>query len=165
MDLNLEVGSIVEDWYNINSKKVYIISKIPLDNKQFKYALVGMNGQVHLNKLFNSCKKIEEYINSQDSWEVKSVPVLFKIQKEWNIKRSYGKHHTLETVLKSFINRFPGRWGMLRDKRSSKEKSLKNNYIGEIVLENGIVLQINIELVESTNNKSKPWVCKAYCLS
>ncbi|WP_227495196.1 hypothetical protein [Bacillus cereus] len=53
---------------------------------------------------------------------------------------------------------------MLRDKRTSKEKSLKNNYIGGIVMENGIVLQINIELVESTSNKSKPWVCKAYCL-
>lgn len=164
MELNIEVGAIVEDWYNINSKKEYIVTKVPVSEKKYEYALVGMNGQVYLDKLFGNLKEIVSHIDSQDSWEVKQPPVTFSIQKDWNIKRSYGKHHTLETVLKSFINCFPGRWGMLRDKRTSKEKSLKNNYIGEIVMENGIVLQINIELVESTSNKSKPWVCKAYCL-
>ncbi|WP_144506961.1 hypothetical protein [Bacillus mycoides] len=165
MELNIEVGTIVEDWYNINSKKEYIVTKVPVSDKKYEYALVGMNGQVYLNKLFRNLKEITSHIDSEDSWEVKTVPVIFNTQKDWNIKRSYGKHHTLETVLMSFINCFPGRWGVLRDKRNAKEKSLKNNYIGEIVMENGIVLQINIELVKSTNNKSKPWVCKAYWLS
>ncbi|CAH2464478.1 MULTISPECIES: hypothetical protein [Bacillus cereus group] len=162
MKSNLEVGSIVEDWYSINSKKEYIVSEIPLDNKHCKYVLVGMNGQVYSNKLFNSFKEIETYIHSQDTWELKQVPVRINSQKNWNIKRTYGRNHTLETVLKSFINCFPGRWGMLRDKRTEEEKAHKNNYKGEIVIEKGIVLKVDIQLDKDIKKDSKYWICKAY---
>ncbi|WP_144499552.1 hypothetical protein [Bacillus sp. FDAARGOS_235] len=165
MELNIEVGTIIEDWYNLNSKKEYVVTSVPVNDKKYKYALVGMNGQVYLNKLFRNLKEIALYIDSQALWEVKTTPVIFNVQKDWNIKKSYGKHHTLETVLMSFINCFPGRWGLLKDKRNTKEKLLKNNYIGEMVIENGIVLQINIKLVKNTNNNSKPWICTAYWLS
>lgn len=162
MKSNLEIGSIVEDWYSINSKKEYIVSEIPLDNNHCKYALVGMNGQVYSNKLFNSFKKIETYIHSQDRWEIKRVPIRISSQKNWNLKRTYGRNHSLETVLRSFINCVPGRWGMLIDKRTEEEKGHKNNYKGEIVIEKGIVLKVDIQLDQDTKRGAKKWICKAY---
>ncbi|PKJ52622.1 hypothetical protein [Bacillus sp. SN10] len=184
MGNKIKLGTIIQIFSNEKSSGIYIVSKLSIENLiQNKYALIGTTGQHFLNMYFNSLEDLEIQLELEDSWKTlntdlerlllekdseeqlkKNIINQFKnnmINDEWKIEKEYSAIYKLEEVINKFINSLSGRYGLLRDIRIEKYKDIKIYYKGNLFLDSGPILNINIKLINDEKKQTKAWICKA----
>lgn len=185
MKLKLELGSIVKIYFEENLYKLYIVSKFHVNDLiGVKYALIGMNGTVYSNMYFSNLEDLEIQLELEYSYEILKINlenVLSQeylkeknellttnlhrknaIIKDYVAEKTYSTIHCLESVINKFVNDFPGRWGILTDIRTSKEKLSGNYFKGELLLENKLMFKIEILLINDVKlGEESYWQCTA----
>ncbi|MEF7656129.1 hypothetical protein [Bacillus thuringiensis] len=183
--MNLELGSIVKLYFEEDLYKVYIVSEFHVDDLiGVKYALVGMNGTVYSNMYFSNLEDLEIQLKLEYSYEISKVnqeKIFLKeylirknelspinlyannaINKDYMTAKTYSTNYCLESVINKFINDLPGRWGIVTDIRTSKEKLSGNYFKGELLIENKRMFKIEVLLIRDVRREAESyWQCKA----
>lgn len=183
--MNLKLGSIVKIYFEEDLYKVYIVSEFHVDDLiGVKYALVGMNGTVYSNMYFSNLEDLEIQLELEYSYEISKVnqeKIFLKeysicknelssislyanhaINKDYIAAKTYSANYCLESVINKFINDLPGRWGIVTDLRTSKEKLAGNYFKGELLIENKRMFKIEIIFISDVRREAEGyWQCKA----
>lgn len=183
--MNLELGSIVKLYFEEDLYKVYIVSEFHVDDLiGVKYALVGMNGTVYSNMYFSNLEDLEIQLKLEYSYEILKVNLenIFLeeysigknealtinsysnnvISKDYVAEKIYSTNYCLESVINKFINDLPGKWGIITDIRTQKEKLSGNYFKGELLIENKRMFKIEVILIRDVRREAESyWQCKA----
>ncbi|WP_242277254.1 hypothetical protein [Bacillus cereus group sp. BfR-BA-01446] len=183
--MKLELGSIIKIYFEEDLYKLYIVSKLHVNDLiGVKYALIGMNGTVYSNMYFSSLENLEIQLKLEYFYEILKINlenVLLReylkveselltistysnslINRNYAAEKAYSTNFSLKSVINKFINNLSGRWGLLIDRRTLKEKAAGNSFRGELLLENKLMFKIEIILISDVKRKEESyWQCKA----
>ncbi|MBE5107544.1 hypothetical protein IGI01_20370 [Bacillus thuringiensis] len=183
--MKLELGSIVKIYFEEDLYKLYLVSKFHVNDLiGVKYVLVGMNGTSYLNMYFSNLEDLKIQLELEYSYvilEINLENILLKEfskgenelstigiygnninSKNYTIEKTYSTNYCLKSVVNKFINDLSGRWGLLTDIRTSKEKISGNVFKGKLLLENKLMFKIEIILISDVKREEEGyWQCKA----